>query len=259
VSRALPPLDLHAHVAADVPARTLEGFGAVVWAATRSQAEYEQVMSRSDLVTIWGVGCHPGVLAAQREFDETKFAALMEHTPLVSEIGLDGRSKVPMELQIQTFGAILKLLTERPRVTSVHSYGATAQVLGCLEEAGGVGGIVLHWWLGDDKETRRALALGCHFSVNQAMTTRPELLRAIPLDRLLVETDHPDGDRQSAKPRQPGAVQDVEAQIALLHGLPAAAVREHAWINLANLVRINEVTHLLPSPVQKMLAAVPAS
>lgn len=53
MSRALPPLDLHAHVATDVAPRALEELGAVVFAVTRSLDEYEETLNRSDAVTVW--------------------------------------------------------------------------------------------------------------------------------------------------------------------------------------------------------------
>lgn len=253
MSRALPPLDLHAHISPEASARELEGLGAVVWAATRSQAEYERVAARRDLVTVWGVGCHPGLESAQRDFEPARFASLIEGTALVSEIGLDAGSKVPMDTQRQTFTGILELLVETPRVTSVHSAGATSGVLDCLERIAGPG-VVLHWWLGDKAETERAVALGCYFSINHAMTVRSSALSVVPIERLLVETDHPDGDRRSARPRQPGAVHDVEEWLARMHGLTAAALRQQVWRNLSNLVGEAGVRHRLPGPVKKMLA-----
>ena len=97
MSRALPPLDLHAHIDPEIEPRALESLGAVVFAATRSAEEFERARRRSDAVTIWGLGCHPGVPGAQSEFDPTLFSVLMDGAAMVSEIGLDGRSKVPLD------------------------------------------------------------------------------------------------------------------------------------------------------------------
>lgn len=91
-SRRRPTRVAGAHIEPLVAARDLESLGAVVFAATRSRAEFEAVRTRRDLVTIWGVGCHPGVPDAHRDFDPSQFSALMDETALVSEIGLDGRS-----------------------------------------------------------------------------------------------------------------------------------------------------------------------
>ena len=80
MSRALPPLDLHAHIDPDVPPRELEALGAVVFAATRSLTEYTRTTARSDAVTIWGLGCHPAVPEAQAQVSEqTRFAAALKN------------------------------------------------------------------------------------------------------------------------------------------------------------------------------------
>ena len=41
-------------------------------------------------------------------------------------------------------------------------------------EAGSPPGIILHWWLGDAQQTRRAVDLGCYFSVNASSVRRKD-------------------------------------------------------------------------------------
>jgi TatD DNase family protein len=255
VSPTLPPLDLHAHVKTSISARDLERLGAVVFAATRSLEEFSSTQRRRDAVTIWGVGCHPGLQAAQRDFDCERFASLAQTTAFVSEVGLDRRSRVPMATQLETFRAILQVLSARPRIVSIHSSGAHAQVLDALTETP-INGSILHWWRGTAEETARAASLGCWFSVNAANLKFSESVATIPLDRILTETDHPSGDRGSTEPRQPGAVNDVEAGLARIHGLTTAAVRQRVWSNFARVVDDASVAELLPTPVQKMTAFV---
>jgi TatD DNase family protein len=117
-------------------------------------------------------------------------------------------------------------------------------------------GAVLHWWLGDTKQTQRAIELGCYFSVNASMLRRSDLLDCLPLDRLLTETDHPFGDRSSGRGRRPGNVDDVEQALARLHGLDPADVRRVMWRNLTELVRLTRCGMLLPRPVRVTLAAI---
>lgn len=248
----LPPLDLHAHAKPTIPARDLERLGAVVFVATRSLAEFESTQNRRDVVTIWGVGCHPGVPTAQRDFDRGRFADLIRQSPFVSEVGLDGRSKVPIAEQEKTFRSVLRELHASPRIVSIHSSGAPGRVLDLLAETS-IKGVILHWWRGTPAQTARAVGLGCWFSVNAASMKNPEHVAMIPLDRILTETDHPSGDRGSAEPRQPGAVDDVETALARVYGTTTAIIRERVWTNFANLVEEVSVTDLLPPPVQKMV------
>lgn len=255
MTRSLPPLDVHAHLSTDVAARELEGLGAVVLAATRSMSEYESVVRRSDLVTVWGLGCHPGVGAAQDSFDAEAFADLLITTPLVSEVGLDGRSPVSANTQAAAFTEILELVRTVPRIVSVHSAAATGAVIDHLETAP-ITGVILHWWLGDEDETARAVRAGCYFSVNHSMVRRrPDLVASLPRGRVLIETDHPDGDRQSKSPRQPGSVADVEKALASTWATESGAVRAIVWRNFANLVAEVDVGFLMPPPVAHMLQA----
>ncbi|MFJ3405392.1 TatD family hydrolase [Promicromonospora sp. NPDC090134] len=253
----LPPLDLHAHIDPSTAPADLERLGAVVFAATRSPHEYESVRTRRDQVTIWGVGCHPGVVESQRDYDAASFASLLSSTALASEIGLDKRSMVPLEEQERVFDSILSALQDTPRIASIHSSSAPGRVLEALE-ARPISGAVLHWWRGDESQTRRAVELGCWFSINAAGTKYPSAVALIPLERILTETDHPSGDRASPAPRQPGAVVDVEQELATIYGVDARAVRGQVWMNFAVLVEEADVHDLLPPAVQRMVASARA-
>jgi TatD DNase family protein len=251
----LPPLDFHAHLAPDVPARDLEGLGAVVFAATRSVEEFSNTTGRRDQVTVWGVGCHPSLVGVQRGFDPKAFRQAIERTPFVAEVGLDGSSRVPLGVQSATFVEILRIVATSPRLVSMHSNQATGEVLDALEDAGSSVGSVLHWWLGTDEETSRAVGLGAYFSINYSMVRGSEAWRKIPLDRLLTETDHPAGDRFSKQPRQPGHVQPVESALAELYSITAMAVRHQIWRNFARLATEAGVVSMLPEVVRAMLRA----
>lgn len=244
---------MHAHVSPDTTPEDLEKYGAVVFAATRSLHEAEAVLTRRDAVTIWGVGCHPGLVGAQRSFSESAFASALHSTPYVSEIGLDGSSRVDMGVQIATLTSILKVAADNPRLLAIHSFDATSRVLDVIEQ-GGARGVILHWWLGDEHETKRAVRLGCYFSVNFSMVSRYERMTLIPTDRMLTETDHSSGDRFSPRPRQPGRVQPAEASVASSRGMTTDQFRRQVWKNFVTLVgTVAPVTKLMPVAVQRMI------
>ncbi len=234
---ALPPLDVHAHIDVAVPASQLHALRAVIFAATRSLAESRAAVQRQDDLIVWGIGSHPGLASSHRSFDAHVFRSLIAKTPYVSEFGLDGAAQVPLETQVRTLRGVLEILADEPRIVSLHSYRATEQVLDELTLRL-VPGVVLHWWLGNVKATRRAVELGCYFSVNAAMVRRSGTLRHLPPDRLLTETDHPYGDRSGPEPHQPGNVVPVEHALARLHGLEPEEMRRMMWRNLSQLVQI---------------------
>lgn len=249
----LPPLDLHAHINPKIRPADLERLGAVVFGATRSLDEYEFVRSRHDQVTVWGVGCHPGVAQAQRNFDADRFVSLLTSTAFVSEIGLDRRSKAPLDEQERIFASILSALQGTPRIASIHSAGVAGRVLDALEGTS-IKGAVLHWWRGDEAQTKRAIELGCWFSLNAAGMKYPSDVARIPLERIFTETDHPSGDRTSTAPRQPGAVADVEQALAGIYGIDVQTIRGQVWTNLVSLVDETGVSDLVPTAVQRIIA-----
>jgi TatD DNase family protein len=90
------------------------------------------------------------------------------------------------------------------RVLSVHSRGAEAETIAALTDAGVTA--ILHWYSGALKHAERALEAGLYFSVNAAMLRTHKgsrLIRALPRERVLTETDGPyvaHGARASALP-----------------------------------------------------------
>ena len=254
MSRTLPPLDLHAHIEPGIAPRQLEQLGAVVFAATRSANEFERTIGRKDQVTTWGLGCHPGLAAAQAEYDAERFADLMRRTPYLSEVGLDGAARTDMETQASIFQSILRFAAQTHRIVSVHSKRATSETLDLVEESQAPG-IVLHWWLGNQSETQRAMRLGCMFSVNTGMSVARLKEAGVPLSALLPETDHPAGNRKSSGPHQPGWTLDVEDAVAAQYGVSTEAVRQECWSNLAALVERLGLAEMFPAPVQAMLTA----
>jgi len=248
-----PPLDLHAHVHPDIDPDELLRLG-VVFAATRSLDEADTATKRADEHTVWGVGCHPGLVGAHKAFDAERFASLITRTAFVSEIGLDGESRVPLATQQATLDAILIVLQRKPRIASLHSYKASDEVLDALERRP-IRGAILHWWLGNELQTRRAVELGCFFSINPSSVRRTNLLDLIPLDRLLTETDHPFGDRGSGASARPGLVTTVEEGLARRHGTSASTIRATIWRNLAQLVSVTGCAQLLPRTVRRQLIA----
>ena len=251
--RVLPPLDLHAHIDIRIEATELSALQAVVFAVTRSLEEAEQALKRSDQTTIWGVGCHPGLMKGQRSFDADRFRVLIEGTPYAGELGLDGGSRVPITMQRNTLTCALRVLQQSPRITSLHSYNATVEILDLIADFPQPG-LILHWWLGTESETVRAVELGCYFSVNRSSSRRKDLLAWIPLDRVLPETDHPFGDRGRGT-RRPGEVRHVEAALAEVHDLNVEEVRMRTWRTLGNIVQETRTGRLFPEGVRRQLAS----
>ena len=249
--KTLPALDLHAHIDPSIDSHDLINLNATIFAVTRSLGEAEQTLKRRDTMTIWGVGCHPRLVGANKKFSPQNFLSLIENTAFVGELGLDGTSRVTMDLQLKTLRSALDVLVNHPRILSLHSYKATATLISELE-AKPVRGAVLHWWLGDENLTQRAIELGCYFSLNISSLKQGALLKSIPFDRILTETDHPFGDRYVSN-RRPGNVGDVERFLQVFYEMDQDAVRRGLWHNIAEIVKQTGCASRLPCSIQDLL------
>jgi TatD DNase family protein len=96
------------------------------------------------------------------------------------------------------------------------------------------GCIVLHWFTGTRSEARRAANLGCYLSVNGQMlrsSRHRDMVAALPLDRLLTETDAP-FVRNHGRIVRPSDVAAMLGDLALLRGV---SVEEMSAVIKANL------------------------
>lgn len=143
-----------------------------------------------------GIGLHPQ-LVHQRIREVTQMNKWIESTDFVGEIGLDGGSEYSSSWndQVKVFKYALKLSSQKGgRILSIHSRRAAKPVLNYLEKESASNTAILHWFSGTHREVKRASGIGCWFSVNPSMLAGQkgkELLKLMPRDRILLETDGP--------------------------------------------------------------------
>lgn len=252
----LPPIDAHAHIKTGIEARELRALRAVIFAMTREPSEWAPATQRSDRACIWGLGCHPGVVGATEHFDAERLRSLLSHSPLIGEVGLDARSKVPKDVQLKVFRSVLEVASDLSRLVSIHSVGMPGPVLQELRTRP-IAGAVLHWWRGSPSQTEEAVGLGCYFSLNGAEARNPKVIDLVPPERVLTETDYPHTKKQDKAADVPGAVSTIEKALAQTWSIDAEAVRRRIWLNLADLCDRTGTASLMPRPVQATLLTLP--
>lgn len=246
----LPPLDCHAHVAPDVTAAQIAGLnGAVVLAMTRSPAEARVAAHRRDPTLVWGFGVHPALPSALAALTADVAARAAAEHVLIGEIGLDRRGPAgPQQAALET---VLDACQGQPVLLSLHSTGRTRQLLETVRQQPHPGA-VLHWFNGTQDEIAEAAALGCYFSVNNAMTD--ERLALVPRSRMLPETDFP-ASRKTTLAATPGDTAPLERRLAARDGTDTATIRAAWYRNLRRLADSAGATGLLPQHLQALLAA----
>jgi len=202
-----------------------------------------EIASGSEFVRV-ALGLHPQ-LVEDRGSEVALFEKLLPETRYVGEVGLDAGPRFYRSFKDQerVFVRILKACSEqRGKILSIHSIRAASKVLNHLEThlAPDRGKAILHWFTGTSAEAKRAVDLGCYFSVNQAMTGNPKLaslLANLPADRLLTETDGPFTDNHG-HPARPKDVSLALAKLAAVRNLPVEEMRRQILANLKNLVEL---------------------
>jgi len=188
------------------------------------------------------LGVHPQLLP---ELDPAGDAARLEQLDAllsrgvaiaVGECGLDGPSAAgaPIERQLAVLRAHFALARKHGLPVLVHCLRAHPQLLQLLKEEAPVPrGVLLHSYSGSHELVKKYLRHGCHFSfagpVSFTEARRPlDALRAVPLERLMAETDAPD---QAPHPHrgernEPAWLPLIVQAMASARGEPLEAVRE---------------------------------
>jgi TatD DNase family protein len=179
------------------------------------------------------VGIHPTSIpiASPDDFLEVEAMAADPIVAAIGETGLDFYWKTtPEDRQREVFQWHLALAARWGLPVSIHSRSAEQAVLDELEQ-GLRTGAVLHCFGGDQAAAGRALEMGCLIGVGGPVTfpraaALHELVRWLPLDRLLLETDCPylSPHPYRGQRNEPARVELVCEAIAVLKGLPAEEV-----------------------------------
>jgi TatD DNase family protein len=242
-------VDLHCHldlfpdpVAAIAEAEAAQVYTLTVTTTPRAWSR-NVALTRNTRCVRAALGLHPQIIATHAK----ELSLWEEHLPearYVGEVGLDAGPRFyrSLDLQKQIFERILKQCAAAgEKILTVHSVRAAKAVLDLIEAflPPSRGKVVLHWFTGSKAEARRALDLGCYFSVNAAMLASDKgrvLVSEIPQERILTETDGP-FTSIGGRPARPS---DVAVVIELLAEAHSMSPQEMGNVVIANLRKLLE-------------------
>lgn len=167
------------------------------------------------------LGIHPQLVAVRS--NEIKiWESYLSQTRFVGEVGLDGGSRFykSLNIQKQILQRVLTLCDQAGgKILTIHSVRTTTLVLDMIEKhiKPERNRVVLHWFTGTKSEARRAIDLGCYFSINAEMfksDRHRNTISCLPLNRILTETDGPfcKNNGQPARPADASIVVDLIAE-----------------------------------------------
>jgi TatD DNase family protein len=197
------------------------------------------------------VGIHPNDAG---DFDQATVGHLRDlagqpKVVAIGEIGLDYYwDETPRPVQRRVFEQQLALAKELDMPVIIHQRESAADTMAVLRSwAAGQAhpGLVLHSFSGDRAMAEEAIQLGFFIGITGPVTFKnardlPEIVAALPLDRLLVETDAPflSPHPFRGKRNEPARVKLVAERVAELHGVSLAKMSRRLTRNTISLFRL---------------------
>ena len=239
-------IDFHCHLDLYPNARKLldqvaarNRFTLVVTTSPRAWQATSRVFAGYHNIKV-ALGLHPEI-AEQKATERELLVSCVSQAEFIGEIGLDGsvQHRHTHEQQESILEAVLSE-TERcgGRILSVHSRNAAGRVLDHIKRHCRASVPVLHWFSGSIEETRRAVAMGCWFSVGPAMLRGEKgrgILEQLPIDRVLPETDGPFA-RCGSSPYMPWEAMTIAPTVSATWNVTEEEVQQQLLRNLSTLL-----------------------
>ncbi|PKQ62176.1 hypothetical protein BZG01_17815 [Labilibaculum manganireducens] len=185
------------------------------------------------------LGFHPELLS-QYEHHIPQMWTLLNEAKYIGEVGLDFKtSKGSKDLQISFFTELIdRCNIIGNKILTIHSRMSSKEVVSII--GGNFNGkIILHWYSGNKTILEQAIENGYYFSINYSMVNSnsgKELIKMIPLERLLLETDAP-FVKYNDKPFTPININNIVKELAIVLNQDYIAMQTILWNNFKALIQ----------------------
>jgi len=181
------------------------------------------------------VGVHPESISVERSLEHTrddmleleKLARSSKKVVGIGEIGLDSKTQNNMELQKIVFKEQLELAVELGLPVAIHMREAEAEMIEVLDSMKKLPAGQFHCWAGSEELLKKVIELGFYVSFCGNITFKSadnlrRLIKIVPPDRLLFETDSPylSPEPRRGSQNEPANVTIIAEYIANLLGSP---------------------------------------
>ncbi|ORU00888.1 putative deoxyribonuclease YcfH [Anaerovibrio sp. JC8] len=250
-------IDTHAHVNSEkfdqdrgkIITNAIEnGVGAIInLGDTIESSKHVLELAEAYDICYAGVGVHPEEAFEMKndDFDKLSIWAKNKKVVCIGEIGLDyywEKDPEKRDLQKRIFIQQLDLARQLDLPVCVHNRDAHGDTMEILKKEGkGIVG-VMHCYSGSLEIARELVKMGWYIGVDGPLTFKnaaklPEIVKDIPLERILVETDCPymAPAPMRGKRNEPAFVKFVAEKLAELKGMDFEAVKRQTTINAKSL------------------------
>jgi TatD DNase family protein len=197
-------------------------------------------------------GIHPHHVHEEGQEVSTEDILKITHHPKVVGIGETGLdfyyNKAPADIQEQSFRRHIRAAQTSKLPLIIHSRDAEEDTIRILKDEGDVTG-VMHCFSSGRYLAEEALKIGFYISLSGILTFKKsqelrDIVRDVPLDRLLVETDSPylAPEPYRGKPCEPSFVAKTAQILADIKGVSFEDISRYTTENFFRL--FNKVTTL---------------
>lgn len=222
--------------------------GMVVIGADPASSRQAVAMAAANPNIYCTVGIHPHDAEGVSDVTIAELQELARATPkcvAIGEIGLDFyRNNSPRADQERIFAYFLQMARELDKPVVIHDRDAHNETLAMIRAAGITRG-VMHCFSGDLAFARQCLEQGLHLSIPGTITYPSneqlrEVVRNVPLERLLLETDSPylSPVPHRGKRNEPAYTRITAEKVAELRGLTVEDVGRITTMNAGRLFGI---------------------
>lgn len=192
------------------------------------------------------VGIHPEHADQFNDTVKAELIALLKTPKIraVGEIGLDyyWDTNPPKEIQKKVLREQFEIAKSLGIPVILHDRESHQDILEIVKDYPGVTGI-FHSFSGSVEMAREVVALGYYIGISGVVTFKnarklPEVIEAVPLDRLLIETDAPymSPEPYRGKRNRSDYLYGVAEKVAAIKGTTADEVLEMTASNIRNLL-----------------------
>lgn len=192
-----------------------------------------------------GVHPHRAKDLLPSHLDRAKELARAGKIAAIGEVGIDHYYDFsPAAAQTEAFRTQLLLAQELALPVIIHSRNAGPEIIAAVEESGFLQGGILHCFTENRQTAGRMIDLGFFVSFSGILTFRNasalrEIAAALPLEKLLVETDSPylvpQGLRDKSKRNEPLFVIETARVLAEIKKVPLEEVAAVTGSNYGSL------------------------